>query len=774
MTEIHALSGAYAVDAVDDDRAGPLRAAPRRVRRLPGRGRLACARPPRTLAARRRGRSPRRAARSGAGRDRHGAPAAPGDTGRPPVAARNRRRTGRRADVRAGPAGGSAAGSPRSRPPSCWPWSASAQRCWQPWQTDQAPHADRRRAGAPGRRRRRGRRSPSRAGRSATLVRSGVRGPRGARHRGHAGRTRRQGLPAVVRRARRRHGLGRGDAAEGRPDGAARRGRPTPPPAPASPSSRPVGRPARPATRSRCSTSPSWSRRHDRTRSRATQRGGDRLRRRRADRRPRARPRSPDVTLYRGRRPARRPRRHPPGRRRWRHRHRLHRAQRAHLPHAAPAVRRARRARPRTRRCRCRCATRPPGSSTPARWGPAGCSRRPRTCATRRTCGCSSRSPASTAGPAPACSAMAATSRRSASSWPAAASRRTSAATSPSRWSRRSGRATPTWRWTTRPATCSRFLDHHGMLGVFGSPQWRTVTGGSREYVAARRRRAGRGPHRLQGHLGARDRPTGVEVTDGNGTTSTFDAVVIATHPDQALSMLAEPTAPQREVLGALPYSANLAHLHTDTSLLPRRRGRAASWNYLRPRAADGPGHGHLRPDPADAAADAATRLPGHPGRRRTGSTRPRSSTRWSTSTRSTPRPRSPRSAGCPRSTPSGSRSPAPTTAGASTRTAPARAWPPRSTSARRGPSIRVAARPPVDRPVRHHDHAHPPYAVPPRLHPPQPHLAGRPRRPARPRRCSARFEARDHLGDPEPTIRENVERVPGPAAAWTATAGGS
>jgi uncharacterized protein len=125
------------------------------------------------------------------------------------------------------------------------------------------------------------------------------------------------------------------------------------------------------------------------------------------------------------------------------------------------------------------------------------------------------------------------------------------------------------------------FLDHHGMLGVFGSPEWKTVVGGSRSYVA----RIGA---RLDDvRLGTPVRSVletahGVEVVDATGHAETFDAVVIATHPDQALAMLADPTPTQREVLAALPYSANPALLHTDQSLLPRARKARASWNFRR------------------------------------------------------------------------------------------------------------------------------------------------------------------------------------------------
>ncbi len=125
------------------------------------------------------------------------------------------------------------------------------------------------------------------------------------------------------------------------------------------------------------------------------------------------------------------------------------------------------------------------------------------------------------------------------------------------------------------------FLQHHGMLQIFGSPQWRTVTGGSREYVA---KVAAHIPDVRTGTkvTSVRETPTGVEVTDGNGQVENFDAVVVATHPGQALEMLADPTTTQREVLSAMPYSSNTAQLHTDTSVLPRAHRARASWNYLR------------------------------------------------------------------------------------------------------------------------------------------------------------------------------------------------
>jgi uncharacterized protein len=128
------------------------------------------------------------------------------------------------------------------------------------------------------------------------------------------------------------------------------------------------------------------------------------------------------------------------------------------------------------------------------------------------------------------------------------------------------------------------FLAHHGMLSIKGSPQWRTVTGGSRQYVE----RVAAGLHEVR--VGTKvtsilEVSDGVEITDGNGRVDHYDGVVIAAHPGQALAMLASPTAVQREVLSAMPYAPNVALLHTDTSILPKAEAARASWNFLRPAA---------------------------------------------------------------------------------------------------------------------------------------------------------------------------------------------
>lgn len=132
------------------------------------------------------------------------------------------------------------------------------------------------------------------------------------------------------------------------------------------------------------------------------------------------------------------------------------------------------------------------------------------------------------------------------------------------------------------------FLQHHGMLRVFGSPPWRTVTGGSATYVAAIAAAVEAAGGRIRTGtpvLAVEETDDGVEVTTSAGREA-YDAVVLATHPDQALGMLAAPTRRQKEVLDAMPYSSNTALLHTDTGLLPRNRDAWASWNFRRPRVA--------------------------------------------------------------------------------------------------------------------------------------------------------------------------------------------
>ncbi len=121
-----------------------------------------------------------------------------------------------------------------------------------------------------------------------------------------------------------------------------------------------------------------------------------------------------------------------------------------------------------------------------------------------------------------------------------------------------------------------RFFANHGMLTVKHSPQWRTVTGGSRTYVE-------RLAERLGGRIQTGAAVSSVRRSEGSAWVEgeRFDRVVIATHPDQALAMLDDPSADEARILGTFAYSINHTVLHTDGSLLPRAAGARASWNYL-------------------------------------------------------------------------------------------------------------------------------------------------------------------------------------------------
>lgn len=131
-----------------------------------------------------------------------------------------------------------------------------------------------------------------------------------------------------------------------------------------------------------------------------------------------------------------------------------------------------------------------------------------------------------------------------------------------------------------------RFLDHHGMLQVTGSPQWYTVRGGSRSYVDAL---AANLPDVRAGLpvRGIERRADGATIITADGERRDHDAVVVAVHADDALTLLADPTDDERAVLGAFRYSDNETALHTDASLLPGPRRARASWNYLVDPAAD-------------------------------------------------------------------------------------------------------------------------------------------------------------------------------------------
>ena len=123
------------------------------------------------------------------------------------------------------------------------------------------------------------------------------------------------------------------------------------------------------------------------------------------------------------------------------------------------------------------------------------------------------------------------------------------------------------------------FLEHHGMLSVFGSPRWRTVSGGSITYVQRIANQLDE-VHTSATVQSLQRVPDGVLLNAEGLPQRHFDAAVIAVHPDQALRLLARPTALETRALSALPYSTNHAQLHTDESMLPQHRRARASWNY--------------------------------------------------------------------------------------------------------------------------------------------------------------------------------------------------
>jgi predicted NAD/FAD-binding protein len=126
----------------------------------------------------------------------------------------------------------------------------------------------------------------------------------------------------------------------------------------------------------------------------------------------------------------------------------------------------------------------------------------------------------------------------------------------------------------------AQFFKNHGFLNVRNQPQWLVIKGGSKQYVAPLTRS-------YQDHVrlncpvkSIRRHSDHVSVQAANGQPERFDQVIIATHSDQALAMLNDPSDSENEILGAIPYQDNYAVLHSDESVLPRKKAAWASWNY--------------------------------------------------------------------------------------------------------------------------------------------------------------------------------------------------
>lgn len=129
-------------------------------------------------------------------------------------------------------------------------------------------------------------------------------------------------------------------------------------------------------------------------------------------------------------------------------------------------------------------------------------------------------------------------------------------------------------------ATMIRFCHNHGLIQVNDRPQWWTVAGGARQYVqriveTLEDTRLNTPVQRIERDV------SGVTITSRDGVER-FDAVVLAVHSDQALSLLAQPSQQEQAVLGAIRYQPNVAVLHSDVSVMPQQRAAWAAWNYER------------------------------------------------------------------------------------------------------------------------------------------------------------------------------------------------
>jgi predicted NAD/FAD-binding protein len=125
-----------------------------------------------------------------------------------------------------------------------------------------------------------------------------------------------------------------------------------------------------------------------------------------------------------------------------------------------------------------------------------------------------------------------------------------------------------------------RFFRNHGLLSVQDRPTWRVIEGGSREYLRPLCQRFEQRIFTGCAVAKIRRQANHVTLVMADGRKLQFDQVVLATHSDQALALLEEPSPVERDILGALPYQSNDVVLHTDTRLLPRNRKTWSSWNY--------------------------------------------------------------------------------------------------------------------------------------------------------------------------------------------------
>lgn len=143
--------------------------------------------------------------------------------------------------------------------------------------------------------------------------------------------------------------------------------------------------------------------------------------------------------------------------------------------------------------------------------------------------------------------------------------------------------STPKSRMLEYPASAFiRFCENHGLLQITNRPQWKTVTGGSEQYVNAVAQALG--PEAIQTDFEVARivrSKKGVTIHDSRGQHLTADHAVVATHADQALRLLDQPSHDETSLLSVFHYASNHAYLHTDSGYLPERRRAWCSWNYV-------------------------------------------------------------------------------------------------------------------------------------------------------------------------------------------------
>ena len=130
------------------------------------------------------------------------------------------------------------------------------------------------------------------------------------------------------------------------------------------------------------------------------------------------------------------------------------------------------------------------------------------------------------------------------------------------------------------------FFENHGFLNILDQPRWRVIQGGSRSYIGPLTRPFADRIRKGSPVTAVTRSSDAVTLKTADGRVDNYDHVVIATHSDQALALLADPSTAEQDILGRIPYQENQVVLHTDTTVLPPQRAAWASWNYL---SLDGP-----------------------------------------------------------------------------------------------------------------------------------------------------------------------------------------